>query len=84
MSKKHRGHAKGDPVTYQTPLPAGGVQMETFLPWTLVRRGLKKQVITPFDAPQEFLDEARGGDGEGFLLTCEFAVRVAGLDDFDA
>ncbi len=59
MSKKHRGHAKGDPVTYQTPLPAGGVQMETFLPWTLVRRGLKKQVITPFDAPQEFLDEAR-------------------------
>ena len=32
------------------PLPAGGVQMETFLPWTLVRRGLKKQVITPLDA----------------------------------
>lgn len=58
MSKKHRGHAKGDPVTYQTPLPAGGVQMETFLPWTLVRRGLKKQVITPLDAPQEFLSEA--------------------------
>ena len=59
MSKKHRGQVKGDPVTYQTLLPAGGVQMETFLPWTLVRRGLKKQVITPFDAPQEFLDEAR-------------------------
>lgn len=59
MSKKHRGRAKGDPVTYQTPLPAGGVQMETFLPWTLVRRGLKKQVITPLDAPQEFLDEAQ-------------------------
>ena len=58
MSKKHRGHAKGDPVTYQTPLPAGGVQMVTFLPWTLVRRGLKKQVITPLDAPQDFLDEA--------------------------
>lgn len=59
MSKKHRGQVKGDPVTYQTPLPAGGVQMETFLPWTLVRRGLKKQVITPLDAPQKFLDEAR-------------------------
>ena len=59
MSKKHRGHAKGDPVTYQTPLPAGGVQMETFLPWTLVRRGLKKQVITPLDAPQKFLEEAQ-------------------------
>lgn len=51
MSRKHRGRAKGDPVTYQTPLPAGGVQLETFLPWTLVRRGLKKQVITPLDAP---------------------------------
>jgi hypothetical protein len=59
MSRKHRGRAKSDPVTYQTPLPAGGVQLETFLPWTLVRRGLKKQVITPLDAPQEFLDEAR-------------------------
>jgi hypothetical protein len=53
MSKKHRGHAKGDPVTYQTPPAAGDVQMESFLPWTLVRRGLKKQVITPLDAPQE-------------------------------
>ena len=59
MSKKHRGQVKGDSVTYQTPLPAGGVQMETFLPWTLVRRGLKKQIITPLDAPQEFLDEAQ-------------------------
>lgn len=32
MSLKHRGRAQGDPVTYQTQLPAGGVQMETFLP----------------------------------------------------
>lgn len=59
MSKRHRGQAKGAAVTYQTPLPAGGVQMETFLPWTLVRRGLKKQVITPLDAPQAFVEEAR-------------------------
>ena len=54
MSKKHRGRFKGDPVTYQLPNPAGGVQLETFVPWTLVKRGLKKQVITPLDAPQEF------------------------------
>lgn len=33
--------------------------METFLPWTLVRRGVKKQIITPLDAPQQFLDDAR-------------------------
>ena len=59
MSKKHRGRFKGDPVTYQLPNPAGGVQLETFVPWTLVRRGLKKRVITPLDAPQEFLAEAK-------------------------
>lgn len=59
MSKKHRGQAKGDPVTYQRPTPAGGVQLETFMPWTLVRRGLKKQVITPLDAPQKFVEEVR-------------------------
>ncbi len=59
MSRKHRGRVKGDPVTYQTPIPAGGVQLETFVPWTLVKRGLKKEVITPLDAPQEFLDEAQ-------------------------
>ena len=58
MSKKHRGRFKGDPVTYQLPNPAGGVQLETFVPWTLVKRGLKKQVITPLDAPQAFLSEA--------------------------
>ena len=58
MSKKHRGRFKGDPVTYQLPNPAGGVQLETFVPWTLVKRGLKKQVITPLDAPQEVLSEA--------------------------
>ena len=58
MSKKHRGRFKGDPVTYQLPNPAGGVRLETFVPWTLVKRGIKKQVITPLDAPQEFLTEA--------------------------
>lgn len=58
MSRKHRGRVKGDPVTYQTPLPAGGMQLETFVPWTLVKRGFKKEVIAPLDAPQEFLDEA--------------------------
>lgn len=31
MSKQHRGRFKGDPVTYQLPSPAGGVQLETFV-----------------------------------------------------
>ena len=58
MAKKHTGLLTGIPVTYQTPSPAGGVQMETFIPWTLVKRGVRRQVITPLDAPQEFLSEA--------------------------
>lgn len=59
MSKNHRGRYQGDAVTYQLPSPAGGVQLETFVPWTLVKRGLRKQIITPLDAPQEFMEEVR-------------------------
>lgn len=56
-SKKHYGKQTGRPITHELPTPAGGVRLETFVPWTLVRRGLKKRVITPLDAPQEFLSE---------------------------
>ena len=58
-SKKHYGKQIGRPITHELPTPAGGVRLETFVPWTLVRRGLKKRVITPLDAPQEFLAEAK-------------------------
>ena len=58
-SKKHYGKQTGRPITHELPTPAGGVRLETFVPWTLVRRGLKKRVITPLDAPQEFLAEAK-------------------------
>src|SRR5690606_21956730 len=58
MSKNHRGRINGRPITYQLPAPAGGVQLETFVPWTLVKRGCKKQIITPLDVPQAFLEEA--------------------------
>ena len=57
-SKKHYGKQTGRPITHELPTPAGGVRLETVVPWTLVRRGLKKRVITPLDAPQEFLVEA--------------------------
>ncbi|MHA6830277.1 hypothetical protein [Ralstonia pseudosolanacearum] len=59
MSRNHRGRILGEPVTRSLPAPAGGVQLETFVPWTLVKRGSKKQVVTPLDAPQEFANEAR-------------------------
>ena len=58
-SKKHYGKQTGRPITHELPTPAGGVRLETFVPWTLVRRGLKKRIITPLDAPQEFLAEAK-------------------------
>lgn len=58
MAKKDKGQRTGAPVTSQMPAPAGGVRMETFIPWTLVRRGVRREVITPLDAPQEFAAEA--------------------------
>ena len=58
-SMKHYGKQTGRPITHELPTPAGGVRLETFVPWMLARRGLKKQIITPLDAPQEFLAEAR-------------------------
>ena len=58
MAKNDRGMVTGEPVTYQIPAPAGGVQMETFIPWTLVKRGVRRQVITPIDAPEHFEKEA--------------------------
>lgn len=70
MPKKTLGKQTGRPVTHALPTPAGGVRLETFVPWTLVRRGLKKQIITPLDAPQEFLSEA----------TCEREARAAAQD----
>ena len=79
MSNKHRGRFKGDPVTYQLPNPAGGVRLETFVPWTLVKRGIKKQVITPFDAPQEFLTEAVKERQERVAAQDTALMRALGL-----
>ena len=32
--------------------------METFIPWTLVKRGVRCEIITSIDAPQQFQKEA--------------------------
>lgn len=79
MAKKDKGLLTGDPVTYQTPSPAGGVQMETFIPWTLVKRGVKRQVITPLDAPQEFQIEAGAERREREAARHTPLVRALGL-----
>jgi len=59
MAKKDKGVLTGTPVTYPIPSPAGGVVLETFIPWTLVKRSVRKEVITPLDAPEQFQEEAK-------------------------
>ncbi|HXG29092.1 MAG TPA: hypothetical protein VNJ47_09640 [Nevskiales bacterium] len=47
MSTRHRGRIEGSPVTQRLPTPAGGVKLETFVPWSLVQRGARRAVIPP-------------------------------------
>lgn len=79
MAKKDIGKLTGKPVTFQIPSPAGGVQMETFIPWTLVKRGVRRRVITPLDAPQEFKTEAAGERHERTIAQSSALVRALGL-----
>jgi hypothetical protein len=69
----------GDPVTYQIPSPAGGVQMETFIPWTLVKRGVRREVITPLDAPEAFREEAIQGRQDRKAAQDSSLIRALGL-----
>ena len=78
-SKKHYGKQTGRPITHELPTPAGGVRLETFVPWTLVRRGLKKRVITPLDAPQEFLSEAAQERKKNTAAQVSALMRALGL-----
>ncbi|MDD2883320.1 MAG: LacI family transcriptional regulator [Rhodoferax sp.] len=79
MAKNDRGMVTGDPVTYQIPAPAGGVQMETFIPWTLVKRGVRRQVITPIDAPEHFEKEAVVERSARKQVKVSPSVRALGL-----
>ena len=56
MPLKYYAEPQGE--TISVPCPASGVELETFIPWTLVKRGVKKEVITPIDAPEVFREEA--------------------------
>jgi hypothetical protein len=58
MPRRGQGRITGQPITTAIPLPAGGVKLVTFIPWTLVKRGMKKEIITPLDAPEAFREEA--------------------------
>lgn len=79
MARKDKGILTGDPVTYEVPRPAGGVRMETFIPWTLVKRGVKRQVITPIDAPEAFRAEAAAEQGQRLAAEDTPLIRALGL-----
>ncbi len=79
MAKNDRGMMSGDPVTYQIPAPAGGVQMETFIPWTLIKRGVRRQVITPIDAPEHFEKEAAVERSARKVAKDSPSIRALGL-----
>ena len=48
----------GKPVVTHLPNPAGGVKMQTFIPWRLIKRTVRREIITPLDAPEQFRVEA--------------------------
>lgn len=55
MPLKYYAEPNGAPIS--VPCPASGVELETFIPWTLVKRGVKKEIITPMDTPEAFTVE---------------------------
>ena len=79
MAKQDKGVLTGKPVTYPIPSPAGGVQMETFIPWTLVKRGIRREIITPLDAPQAFTVEAAAERAKRKAAQNTPLIRALGL-----
>jgi hypothetical protein len=82
MPRKGQGRITGRPITTTIPNPAGGVKLETFIPWTLVKRGAKKQVITPIEAPEVFRVEAVRERQDRKAAKDTSLVRALGLAHF--
>ncbi|CAK0751671.1 hypothetical protein CCP4SC76_2280009 [Gammaproteobacteria bacterium] len=72
----------GKAVTKAIPTPAGGVRLETFIPWRLVQRNVKREIITPLDAPGEFRVEAGNERRERKAAEETPLVRALGLAYF--
>lgn len=58
MTRRNRCLVQADTVTREIPAPAGGVVIETFVPWKMVRRGVRKRIVTPLGEPEEFDGDA--------------------------
>ncbi len=57
MSKAKGSVITGKPVTVRIASPAGAVRIETFIPWTLVKRKVRREIVTPIDAPAAFKED---------------------------
>lgn len=80
MSAKRRMTVVGAPVVRQLPAPAGGVKLETFLPWRLVKRSVKREVITPFGARQSLPIREAAPEAEALAAAKDTALtRALGL-----
>ena len=53
--------------------------METFIPWTLVKRGMRRKIITPLDTPQTFADESAQERAARVAAQDSALVRALGL-----
>ncbi|MFC7422092.1 hypothetical protein ACFQNF_19720 [Iodobacter arcticus] len=58
MPNKQTLLLNGEPVHSYQASPAGPVLLTTFIPFKLIKRGMKKEIITPIDAPEQFMAEA--------------------------
>lgn len=77
MPLKYHVEPRGEPVS--VPCPASGVELETFIPWTLVKRGAKKEVITPLDALEAFRQEAEAERQQKMAEQYSPVMRALGL-----
>jgi hypothetical protein len=58
VTRRNRCLVQEGAVTREIPAPAGGVVIETFVPWKMVRRGVRKRIVTPLGEPEAFDEEA--------------------------
>ncbi len=80
MSRTQEGRPRVIRSPMRTAEPGRRRATGNLVPWTLVKRGLKKQVITPLDAPQEFLCRGHPGAGEPRSAAQDTALmRALGL-----
>jgi len=79
LSTKHRGRFEGAPVTRRLPTPAGSVKLETFVPWRLVPRGLKRAVITPLGSPKAAEAHSTWAEPAHSVATDTALMRALGL-----